>query len=87
MLDVARGEFARDFEEVLAHPVGDLLVMDRVILEPGWRGFGLGPVLAGAAIRRLSSDCTAVLCEPGSADGRKMTEEQHRDAAAKLARM
>ncbi|MEU5416691.1 hypothetical protein [Streptomyces clavifer] len=79
VLDVARGGFA--------HPVGDLLVMDRVILEPEWRGFGLGPVLAGAAIRRLSPDCTAVLCEPGSADGRKMTEEQHHEAAAKLARM
>ncbi|MFE5098160.1 hypothetical protein ACFRCI_50185 [Streptomyces sp. NPDC056638] len=87
VLDVARGEFARDFEEALAHPVGDLLVMDRVILEPAWRGFGLGPVLAGAAIRRLSPDCTAVLCEPGSADGRKMTEEQHREAAAKLGRV
>ncbi|WP_331746945.1 hypothetical protein OG923_34525 (plasmid) [Streptomyces halstedii] len=87
VLDVARGEFARDFEGALAHPVGDLLVMDRVILEPAWRGFGLGPVLASAAIRRLSPDCTAVLCEPGSADGRKMTEEQHREAAAKLGRV
>ncbi|MFI2315178.1 hypothetical protein [Streptomyces sp. CB00072] len=80
-------DVARDFEEVLAHPVGDLLVMDRVILEPRWRGFGLGPVLAGAAIRRLSPGCTAVLCEPGSADGREMTEEQHQEAAAKLARV
>ncbi|WP_257134994.1 DUF6308 family protein [Streptomyces sp. wa1063] len=87
VLDVARGEFARDFEEVLAHPVGDLLVMDRVILESGWRGFGLGPAPAGAAIRRRSPDCTAVLCEPGSADDREMTEEQHREAAAKLARV
>ncbi|MFG2432563.1 hypothetical protein [Streptomyces sp. NPDC048590] len=87
VLDVVLGEFARDFEELLAHPVGDLLVMDRrVILEPVWRGFGLGPVLAGVAIRRLSPDCTAVLCEPGSADGREMAQEQHREAAAKLAR-
>ncbi|MER7001218.1 hypothetical protein [Streptomyces sp. NPDC000410] len=48
----------------LAHPVGDLLVMDRVILQPQWRGFGLGPALAGAAIQRLSNNCVAVVCEP-----------------------
>ncbi|MGW3441516.1 hypothetical protein ACWDB3_30495 [Streptomyces bacillaris] len=49
MLDVARGEFARDFEEALAHRVGELLVTDSVILEPAWHGLGLGPVLAGTA--------------------------------------
>lgn len=57
-----------------------------MILEPPWRGFGLGPVLAGAAIRRLAQDCVAVACEPGSADGRDLTEAGHRKAAAKLAR-
>lgn len=85
LLDVASGQWDTAFEEALAHTVGDLLVMDRVILEPAWRGFGLGPVLAGAAIRRLSSDCVAVACEPGSADGRDLTGAQHREAAAKLA--
>lgn len=85
VLDVAAGEWDPVFEEALAHPVGDLLIMDRVILEPAWRGYGLGPVLAGVAIRRLSQDCTAVACEPGSADGRELTETQHREAAVKLA--
>ncbi|MFI6283024.1 hypothetical protein [Streptomyces sp. NPDC050988] len=85
VLNVGTGEWDAAFEEALAHPVGDLLVMDRVILEPEWRGFGLGPVLAGAAIRRLSQECVAVACEPGSADGRQLTETQHREAAAKLA--
>ncbi|MGW4690676.1 hypothetical protein ACWEPM_38170 [Streptomyces sp. NPDC004244] len=85
VLDVASGEWNSAFEEALAHPVGDLLVMDRVILDPAWRGFGLGPVLAGAAIRRLSKDCVAVACEPGSADGRDLTGDQHREVAAKLA--
>ncbi|MGW4823221.1 hypothetical protein ACWEP4_30680 [Streptomyces sp. NPDC004227] len=85
VLDVGTGEWDPAFEEALAHPVGDLLVMDRVILEPEWRGLGLGPVLAGTAIRRLSQDCVAVACEPGSADGRELTEAQHREAAAKLA--
>ncbi|KUM84439.1 MULTISPECIES: hypothetical protein [Streptomyces] len=54
VLDVADGRWELAFEAALAHPVGDLLVMDRVILEPSWRGLGLGPVLAGAAIRRLA---------------------------------
>ncbi|MFE9361105.1 hypothetical protein ACFYPB_44630 [Streptomyces olivaceoviridis] len=64
-----------------------LLVMDRVILVPEWRGAGLGPVLAGTAIRRLPQDCTAVACEPASADGHEMTDEQHRQAATKLGQL
>ncbi|MEU1707604.1 hypothetical protein ABZ478_19700 [Streptomyces sp. NPDC005706] len=87
VLDIGRSKFAHAFAKTLAHPVGDLLIMDRVILEPAWRGFGLGPVLASVAIRRLSQDCVAVACEPGPADGREMTEEQHHQAAAKLARL
>ncbi|AOR36778.1 hypothetical protein BFF78_00145 [Streptomyces fodineus] len=38
-------------------------------------------------MRRLSQGCTAVACQPGSADGREMTEEQHHEAAAKLGRL
>ncbi|MEU6894900.1 hypothetical protein ABZ934_24485 [Streptomyces sp. NPDC046557] len=85
VLELGTGEWDTFFEGGLAHPVGDLLVMDRVTLEPARRGFGLGPVLAGAAIRGLSQNCVAVACEPGSADGRDLTEVQHREAAAKLA--
>ncbi|WP_255311067.1 hypothetical protein [Streptomyces viridosporus] len=87
VLDVALGELDLAFEAALAHPVGDLLVMDRVVLDPAWRGFGLGPVLAGSAIRRLAQDCVAVVCEPGDADGRETTDEQHREAAVKLGRL
>ncbi|MFD7861616.1 hypothetical protein [Streptomyces sp. NPDC059783] len=85
VLDISRGEFSREFEQALVHPVGDLLVMDRVILESEWRGFGLGPVLAGSAIRRLSQGCAAVVCEPASADGRDLTGPEHCEAADKLA--
>ncbi|MFD9484096.1 hypothetical protein [Streptomyces sp. NPDC059991] len=85
VLDIGRGQWAAEFEAALAHPVGDLLVMDRVILQPEWRGFGLGPVLAGSAVQRLSNDCVAVVCEPGSADGRELTEDQHTETKAKLA--
>ncbi|MFE7647526.1 hypothetical protein [Streptomyces phaeoluteigriseus] len=34
VLDVAGGEWSEAFEAALAAPVGDLLVMDRVVLEP-----------------------------------------------------
>ncbi|MDX3697563.1 hypothetical protein PV726_46735 [Streptomyces europaeiscabiei] len=85
--DGASGQWHPACEDALAHPAGDLLVMDRVILEPAWRGMGLGPVLASAAIRRLPNGCAVVACEPGSAGGREMTEDQHRQAAAKLGRV
>lgn len=86
VLDVASGQWDPDFEAALAHPIGDLLIMDRVILEPSWRGFGLGPVLAGAAIRRLSAGCAAVVCEPGSAEGqREQSDADLAQARVKLA--
>ncbi|GHA69284.1 hypothetical protein GCM10010345_86010 [Streptomyces canarius] len=44
-------------------------------------------MLEGTAVHRLSPDCTAVACEPASADGREMTDEQHRQAAARLGRV
>ncbi|MEU1502905.1 hypothetical protein [Streptomyces sp. NPDC005732] len=87
VLDVAAGEWSETFEAALEHPVGDLLIMDHVVLEPAWRGFGLGPVLAGSAIRRLSEGCVAVVCEPGSADGRELSDAQHREASVKLGRV
>ncbi|WP_327411301.1 hypothetical protein OG458_41945 (plasmid) [Streptomyces sp. NBC_01281] len=87
VLDVAGGEWTEAFETALAHPVGDLLVMDRVTLEPAWRRFGLGPVLAGAAIRRLSEGCVATVCEPGSADDRELSQAEHEEARVKLGRV
>ncbi|MEU3910322.1 hypothetical protein [Streptomyces sp. NPDC029721] len=85
VLDRDYGEWAPDFEEALAHPAGDLLVMDRVVLEPTWRGFGLGPALAGAAIRRLSEGCAAVVCQPAQADGRQLSKKERCEAELKLA--
>ncbi|MFF1716910.1 hypothetical protein [Streptomyces sp. NPDC058268] len=56
------------FEKAIELPAGDLLIMDRVRLEPPWRGFGLGALAAAEAIRRLSSGCCAVACEPAPTD-------------------
>ncbi|MFI6360434.1 hypothetical protein ACIBJF_49775 [Streptomyces sp. NPDC050743] len=45
--------YSAAFEKAVVHPVGDLLILDRVHLDRAWRGFGLGPILAAEAIRRL----------------------------------
>ncbi|MGW1094222.1 hypothetical protein ACWD5W_00370 [Streptomyces sp. NPDC002455] len=61
-------EYSAAFHEAIDCPVGDLLILDRVFLALPWRGFGLGPVFAAEAIRRLSSGCCAVAAEPGMAE-------------------
>ncbi|WP_405773696.1 hypothetical protein [Streptomyces sp. NBC_00859] len=40
-----RDGYSAAFEKAITHPVGDLLLLDRVSLDKAWRGFGLGPVL------------------------------------------
>lgn len=62
------GEYSAAFQETIDCPVGDLLILDRVFLSKHWRGFGLGPVFAAEAIRRLSRGCCAVAAEPGMAE-------------------
>ncbi|MGW8743657.1 hypothetical protein [Streptomyces sp. NPDC055794] len=62
------GEYSEAFQETIDCPVGDLLILDRVFLARPWRGFGLGPVFAAEAIRRLSGGCCAVAAEPGIAE-------------------
>ncbi|MFF9428409.1 hypothetical protein [Streptomyces sp. NPDC014746] len=61
-------EYSAAFERVIECPVGDLLILDRVFLTKPWRGFGLGPVFAAEAVRRLSGGCCAVAAEPGSGE-------------------
>ncbi|WP_081236541.1 hypothetical protein [Streptomyces viridosporus] len=77
------------FEKAVTHPVGDLLILDRVSLDKAWRGFGLGPALAGEAIRRLSGGCCAVAVFPGMGeypeDREEVTEAYRRQAKKKIA--
>ncbi|MGV9790830.1 hypothetical protein [Streptomyces sp. NPDC003435] len=65
LLDPATGYFTDEVEQRLEYVGTDLLVMNRVTLEPDWRGFGLGPILAAEAINRLSPGIRAVACTPG----------------------
>ncbi|SOD91520.1 hypothetical protein [Streptomyces sp. Ag109_G2-15] len=84
VLDPRTGQYTDAFDEAIECPVGDLLILDRVFLDKPWRGFGLGPVLAAEAIRRLSGGCCAVAAEPGMAewpDNREEVSESYRQQA------
>jgi hypothetical protein len=41
-----------------------ILILHNVVLTPQWRGFGLGALLAGSAIKRLSGGARAAVCYP-----------------------
>lgn len=45
-----------------------LLILNRVQLAPEWRGFGIGVLLAGLAIQRLSGGCVAAVCHAAPID-------------------
>ncbi|WP_159054303.1 hypothetical protein [Streptomyces sp. AS58] len=81
--------YSAAFEEAVTHPVGDLLLLDRVSLNKAWRGFGLGPVLAAEAIRRLFAGCCAVAVYPAMGeypeDREQVTEAYRRQAKKKIA--
>ncbi|MFE2867853.1 hypothetical protein [Embleya sp. NPDC059259] len=68
LLDQESGDFGERADEYLEYMGVDLLVMDRVVLDGRWRGFGLGPILAAEAIERLSPGARAVACMPGISD-------------------
>src|SRR5260370_765324 len=48
----------------LARPERHVLLLDRLWLSPDWRGQGLGPVVAAAAIERLGRGCDLAACYP-----------------------
>ena len=53
-----------DLEEQLEPNGSQILILDSVRLAPPWRGFGLGPLLAGAVIKKLSGGVQAAACYP-----------------------
>ncbi|WP_371551508.1 hypothetical protein OG266_38775 [Streptomyces sp. NBC_00554] len=65
-----------------------LLVMDRVTLDPQWRGHGLAAVLGIEAIHRLMPGCRAIACSPGITDlsSQRLTDRSEWDRVnAKIA--
>ncbi|MGW2572871.1 hypothetical protein [Streptomyces sp. NPDC001537] len=89
VLDPRTGQYTDAFDEAIECPVGDLLILERVFLDKPWRGFGLGPVLAAEAIRRLSGGCCAVAAEPGMSewpdDWEEVSESYRQQARRKIA--
>lgn len=64
---------------------GRLLILDTVRLTSQWRGFGLGVLLAGTVIKKLSADARLAACYPGPLDDNPdpPTEETPEDEAAR----
>ncbi|MFI7102790.1 hypothetical protein ACIBK8_25925 [Streptomyces sp. NPDC050161] len=68
LLDPETGSFTSEVSERLEYVGSALLVMDRVTLDPPWRGHGLAAVLGCEAIHRLMAGCRAIACSPGITD-------------------
>ncbi len=59
--DLGRGGYRQEFRDAVTDCDGDLLVLFDMRLDPAWRGFGLGPVLAAEAVWTLADGCSAVI--------------------------
>ncbi|MEN8654379.1 hypothetical protein ABCR94_28225 [Streptomyces sp. 21So2-11] len=77
VLDPDTGNFSEAASETLEYAGTGLLVMDRVTLNEGWRGHGLGAVLALEVILRLMPGCRAIACSPGITDlaGKRLRDQ------------
>jgi hypothetical protein len=58
------GELDPDLDAQLEVSGVQILILHNVKLAVPWRGFGLGALLAGTAIRRLSAGARAAVCYP-----------------------
>ncbi len=68
VFDARTGQLDPDLDDLL-EPLGDrILILNSVRLIPKWRGFGLGVLLAGTAIKKLSGGVRAAVCYPAPID-------------------
>jgi GNAT superfamily N-acetyltransferase len=68
VFDARTGQLAPDLDDLL-EPLGDwILILNSIRLTPEWRGFGLGVLLAGTAIKKLSGGARAAVCYPAPID-------------------
>jgi GNAT superfamily N-acetyltransferase len=79
IFDAGDGQLAPDLDEQLEPAGSRILILHSVRLEPQWRGFGLGPLLAGTAIRKLSGGARAAVCYPAPLN--ELTEARPEDPA------
>ncbi len=64
LFDAGDGRLDPDLDEQLEPAGSRILIVHSVRLTPPWRGFGLGVLLAGTAIKKLSSGARAAVCYP-----------------------
>ncbi len=68
IFDAGNGRLDPDLDERL-QPLGSrILILNSVRLTPRWRGFGLGVLLTGTAIKKLSGGVRAAVCYPAPID-------------------
>ncbi|MGW0338086.1 hypothetical protein ACWD0J_40980 [Streptomyces sp. NPDC003011] len=79
-----RDGYTEEFEELTEVWGEDLLVLDKVELVEGWRGFGLGPMIAADALRRLAPGCRAVMVHPAPIDATGMSKDEWARARDRL---
>lgn len=81
IFDARTGQLDPDLDDLL-EPMGDrILILSSVRLTPGWRGFGLGVLLAGTAIKKLSGGVRAAVCYPAPID--ELNDEEPDSPAAR----
>lgn len=86
VLDGRSGGLNGDLQARLEPHGSDLLILHGIELKAGWRGHGLGVLLAGLAIQRLSGGCQAAVCYPAPLDRDENSDSDPWDkAAARLA--
>jgi GNAT superfamily N-acetyltransferase len=87
LIDLETGELTDDLRDHLAGLDSDILAVCRAELEEDWRGFGLGAVLAGQAIRQLRHGCLCVALQPASLVPRsEQVEETRRRTVKKISK-
>ena len=66
---------------------GHILLLDRVWLDPDYRGRGFGPLVAAAAIARLGRGCHLAACYPAPFEGSSRQPEDQARAVEALGRV
>ncbi|WP_395297268.1 hypothetical protein ACF9IK_30410 [Kitasatospora hibisci] len=72
IIDPATNDYRDEIDNFAEPGAGSAtLILNTAVLEPEWRGFGLGVILAGRAIKRLGVGCRTAVCFPAPLDGAK----------------
>jgi hypothetical protein len=59
-----------------------VLILERLWIEPAYRGYGLGPIVAACAILRLGRGCRLAACYPAPFETSQASEDRDRSIEA-----